>query len=259
MNLEPDSHNHSRAAAEPKLPLVGALTVGLIEDESSVRAVLCRYLVAAGMKPAPFTRSHQVLEQIAVNRLDMLLVDIGLDDENGIDLIRQVRLISTLPIIIISGYCNSATVAEGLNAGADDYQRKPIAFDELAARISSVLRRHESSKPVENAIKGYRVGHVDIDFRTRSARSDLGKSDFTELEMQILTRLLQTPGKTLCRNALSRELFGKSWDPGTRALDVHMTRIRKKLSIAGAPDKLIMTQRNKGYALHPIVEIVRKS
>lgn len=259
MNFRPNLHNPSPIAAETKLPPVDALNVGVIEDDASVRAVLCHYLVTAGMNPVPFTRSHQVLEKISVNQLDMLLVDIGLDDENGIELIRQVRLISALPVIIISGYCDSATVAEGLNAGADDYQRKPIAFDELTARISSVLRRHETSRPVENTIKGYRVGHIDIDFRTRSASSDLGRSDFTELEMQILTRLLQTPGKTLCRNVLSRELFGKSWDPGNRALDVHMTRIRKKLSIAGAPSKLIMTQRNKGYALHPIVEIVRKS
>jgi two-component system response regulator CpxR len=170
-----------------------------------------------------------------------------------------VRLISTLPIIIISGYCDSATVAEGLNAGADDYQRKPIAFDELAARIHSVLRRRQPSMPQENSIKGYRVGHVVIDFRTRCAQSRSGSSDFTELEMHILARLLQSPGKTLSRDALSRELFGNGWDPSTRALDVHMTRIRKKLSIAGAPDKLIMTRRTQGYTLHPIVEIVRQS
>jgi DNA-binding response OmpR family regulator len=67
---------------------------------------------------------------------------------------------------------------------------------------------------------------------------------------------LQYPGRTLLRDALSRELFGTGWDPSTRALDVHMTRIRKKLSAAGAPDRLIMTLRNQGYALQPIVQIV---
>ena len=79
--------------------------------------------------------------------------------------------------------------------------------------------------------------------------------EFTELELQILSRFLQNPGKIFARDKLSRELFGPNWDPTTRALDVHMTRIRRKLCAAGAPENLIMTRRNIGYVLYPIVEI----
>ena len=235
-----------------------ALNVGVVEDDPLVRETLCRYLLGIGLRPVPFTRSRQVLEKITDNQLHLLLVDIGLGDENGLDLIRKTRMISSLPIIIVSGYCESKTVAEGLNAGADDYQRKPIAFDELAARISSVLRRHHQSMPEDRSIKGYLVGNVDIDFRTRTAQGPEGQSDFTELEMRIVARLLEYRGKTLSRSSLSRELFGGNCDPDTRALDVHMTRIRKKLSTAGAPAKLIMTRRNQGYELHPIVDITAK-
>lgn len=231
------------------------LNLGVIEDDPSVREAVCRQLLHIGLRPVPCMNSQQVLEHVAANRLHLLLVDIGLGDENGIELIRKVRMISGLPIIIISGYRDSRTVTEGLNAGADDYLRKPIAFDELAARIGSVLRRHQVPTPANEAIKGYLIGHVHVDFRTRTATGAKGQSDFTELEMQILARLLQHPGKTISRDSLSRELFGANWDPSTRALDVHMTRIRKKLSASGAPDKLIMTRRNLGYELHPIVEI----
>jgi len=256
MYSQPEKHASPTAAMQTNPSPNGILNVGVIEDDAAVREVVCRHLLGAGLRPIPFTRSHQVLEQIEANRLHLLLVDIGLGDENGIDLIRQARMISALPIIIISGYCDSTTVAEGLNAGADDYQRKPIAFEELSARIRSVMRRHQSSTDDDKAIKGYWVGSVHVDFRTRTATGKGGQSEFTELEMQILARLLQYPGRTLLRDALSRELFGTGWDPSTRALDVHMTRIRKKLSTAGAPDKLIMTRRNQGYALQPIVQIV---
>jgi len=242
--------------SNPEISSVGVLNVGVIEDDTGVREVICRHLLGAGMRPFPFNQCHQVLEHVEANRLHLLLVDIGLGDENGIDLIRQVRMISTLPIIIVSSYGESSTVTEGLNAGADDFQRKPIAFDELGARIRSVLRRHMSVMSVDNSVKGYVIGDVRIDLRTRSATGPRAQSDFTELEMQILSRLLQNAGKTLSRDSISRELFGSGWDPGARALDVHMTRIRKKLSFAGVPDKLIMTRRNQGYELHPIVDIV---
>lgn len=232
------------------------LNVGVIEDDTGVREVICRHLLGAGMRPIPFNQCQQVLEQVEANRLHLLLVDIGLGDENGIDLIRRVRMISTLPIIIVSGHGESAMVTEGLNAGADDYQRKPIAFDELGARIRSVLRRHLSLMSADKAVKGYMIGNIRVDLRTRTATGPRVQSDFTELEMQILSRLLQNAGKTLSRDSISRELFGSDWDPGARALDVHMTRIRKKLSLAGVPDKIIMTRRNQGYELHPIVDIV---
>jgi DNA-binding response OmpR family regulator len=249
------SHNPAQPGAHPGHSSEPSFNIGVIDDDPRVLETVCRHLLSAGLRPLPCTQSPQIMELVQAKRLHLLLVDIGLGDENGIDLIRRVRTISTLPIIIISGYCESATVAQGLNAGADDYQRKPLAFDELTARIHSVLRRHPSPVPSENVVKGYRIGKVHVDFRTRTAKGAAGESDFTELEMQIIARLLQSPGKTLSRDALSRELFGPGWDPSTRALDVHMTRIRRKLSAAGAPEKLIMTRRNMGYELHPIVEI----
>ena len=231
------------------------LNVGVIEDDPSVRIAVCQLLLGMGLAPIPCTQSRQVMDYIVANRLHLLLVDIGLTDENGIDLIRKVRTISTIPVIIISGYCGSNTVAEGLNAGADDYQRKPIAFDELSARIDSVLRRHQATAPAKYAVKGYVIGPVHLDFRTRTATGARAPLEFTELELQILARFLQHPGKIFARDKLSRELFGPNWDPTTRALDVHMTRIRRKLSAAGAPENLIMTRRNIGYVLYPIVEI----
>jgi len=255
MNSTAPHPGHLEATAGSTRPPGNTLAIGVIEDDPSVREAVCRHLLSSGLKPMPCTQSLQVLDHVVANRLDLLLVDIGLGDENGIDLIRKVRMISALPIIIISGHGDSKTVVEGLNAGADDYQRKPIAFDELAARISSVLRRHQTADSTDNAVKGYVIGPVRVDLRTRTASGARGNSDFTELEMQILCRLLQRPGKTISRDSLSRELLGANWDPNTRALDVHMTRIRKKLSAAGAPDKLIMTRRNLGYELHPIVEI----
>ncbi|MEY4598839.1 MAG: hypothetical protein RLZZ445_1636 [Pseudomonadota bacterium] len=249
--------NPAQRNADSRQPSHPAFNIGVIDDDPRVLEAVCHHLLSAGLRPLSCTESPQVMELVHARRLHLLLVDIGLGDDNGIDLIRRVRTISTIPIIIISGYCESAMVAEGLNAGADDYQRKPLAFDELTARIQSVLRRHPSSIPAENVFKGYRIGNVKVDFRTRTAKGTAGESSFTELEIQIFARLLQSPGKTLTREALSHELFGPGWDPSARTLDVHMTRIRRKLSAAGAPEKLIMTRRNMGYELHPIVKITR--
>jgi two-component system OmpR family response regulator len=189
---------------------------------------------------------------------DLVVLDRGLPDGEGLDAVAELRASEGRPrILVLTARDTVSERVSGLDAGADDYQRKPLAFDELTARIQSVLRRHPSPTPEKNVIKGYRIGDVHVDFRTRTAKGAAGESDFTELEMQIIARLLQSPGKTLSRDALSRELFGLGWDPSTRALDVHMTRIRRKLSTAGAPEKLIMTRRNMGYELHPIVEITK--
>ena len=198
------------------------------------------------------------LAEVAQRRPSLIILDIWLMGSklDGLDLLNVIKeQHPEVPVIIISGYCGSKTVAEGLNAGADDYQRKPIAFDELAARIDSVLRRHQATAPAKYAVKGYVIGQVHLDFRTRTATGARGPLEFTELELQILSRFLQNPGKIFARDKLSRELFGPNWDPTTRALDVHMTRIRRKLCAAGAPENLIMTRRNIGYVLYPIVEI----
>ena len=224
--------------------------IGVLEDEPVTCILLSRTLreefdVFFADSGASLCRS------LIVDRLDLLLLDILLPEENGIAIAGAIRARSSVAIILVSGMSSAEAMVAGLNVGVDDYVTKPFNAEVLRARIRSVLRRtREGRVPGEVNPGRIRIGNVEIDIWSRtSVLSDGRVCRFTEKELQLLLALLCRPGQVVDRNSLSRLLSGQDWSPQSRGLDVHISHLRKKLSELCGRHDLIVSYRGAGYAL----------
>jgi Response regulators consisting of a CheY-like receiver domain and a winged-helix DNA-binding domain len=226
-----------------------SVTVGVLEDEKYVRDIICRFLLAERMEPRDLQNGAAAHNAALKRNIDLLLIDLGLGAEDGIDIIRRVRAVSTVSIIVVSGRADISSVAGGLDAGADDFVRKPIAFEELGARIRSVLRRRVALPPAEMAAAAVTIGKVRFALADNEVVGPEGRVRLTEREVLILSHLLRNRGNPVSRELLSRALQGHGWDPTNRTLDVHIANIRAKLVSAGGVATMVRTRRNLGYQL----------
>lgn len=225
------------------------LRVGILEDERHVREILCRYLRAEEMEPLQ-PKTGAIAERMVANaEVDLLLVDLDLGREDGVKIIRRIRAISSVPIIIVSGRTETESVSGGLDAGADDYLRKPIIFEELGARIRSVMRRKTPALPTVIVPPSLDTGDIKINLANKQIVGPLGTQVITEREVLILSQLMRNGGNPVSRDMLSRNLQGHIWDPGNRTLDVHIANIRRKVMRVGGPEGIIRTRRNLGYQI----------
>lgn len=225
------------------------LRVGVLEDERHVREIICRFLRAQHMEPHPYATGAPACQAALSGQLDLMLVDLGLGNEDGIDIIRRIRASSPMPMIIVSGRAEISMVSAGLDAGADDYVRKPIAFEELGARIRSVMRRKPVEATQSPSMRELKIGMITVDLSSREAIGPEGSCALTERELLILAQLARQPGRPVSRDSMCRSLLGHDWDPTNRILDVHISNIRSKLEQIGAPKWVIRTRRNAGYEI----------
>ena len=215
-----------------------------------MRELICRFLTAERLVPHPLATGTDALNAVLEERINVLLVDLGLGTENGIDIVRRVRARSQIPIIVVSGWSEVAHVTAALDAGADDYVRKPVPFDELAARLRSVWRRKGSvTASTGEAPATVHAGDLTVDLASNTATGSHGSEHLTERESLIFALLARNPGRPVTRDFMCRSLLGEGWQPTNRLLDVHISNLRTKLERAGAPKWLIRTRRNVGYEL----------
>lgn len=253
----PSGDTLNNQTPEPGGPLLPAdvlsttsMRVGILEDEKHAREIIARFLLSEHLNPRELTSGNAARTAVLNGEVDLLLIDLGLGKEDGVDIIRRIRAFSAVPIIVVSGRTETSMIAAGLDAGADDYVRKPIAFEELGARIRSVARRKLApTVPEETATPAVTLGDVTVDLTNNELRGPGGKARLTERESQILSHLLRNRGNPVSREVLSRALVGHGWDPTNRTLDVHVANIRTKLVSVGAPATLVRTRRNLGYQL----------
>lgn len=224
--------------------------VGILEDDPQVRKIVIRFLQANHFVVERMRDGAQALSAVADHSIDLLLLDLGLPGEDGIDILTRLRGASRLPVLIISGRSETFAIARGLDAGADDYITKPIAFEELGARLRSVLRRASATaRPDKQHVGPLHFGPVQIDIEHRKIMSQDGVTTLTAREAQLLALLLHADGKPVSRAALTRATVGLAWEISLRSLDVHVSNIRRKLSEAGVTGDPIQTVRNVGYRL----------
>ena len=225
--------------------------VGILEDDRFVREVLTRFLKSMRAEVVAFVNGRQAIKAVMDHEIDMILVDLGLPNEDGLDVIRNIRIVSKLPILIVSGRVEAPAITAGLDAGADDYVRKPISFEELGARIRAVLRRigqaESGQVPAAEGSMELAVDNIRLDSISFTLHGPDGHNKLTELEARLLSMILRHQGKVVTRDQICRALWGTPWDPSNRTLDVHMSHIRKKLSQVGARSELIRAKRNNGY------------
>lgn len=216
----------------------------VVEDDPAVVQPLVEGLVRNGFEVEHVGYASQVIPAIlSMAGIDVVLLDLGLPDGDGLDVLRDIRRISDVPVIIATARGDETDRIVGLELGADDYVVKPFSVRELAARIRAVGRRRR----VERTSEG---GRVVINRSHRTASVDGNSIDLTTKEFDLLAVLAEEPGRAVPR----QELFSRVWDPvwiGTgKTLDVHIASLRKKL---GDPD-LVETVRGVGYRLADISE-----
>jgi len=209
----------------------------LVEDDDRVVAALLPALQRAHLQ---VRRVATAAEAIALYRqADLVLLDMGLPDQDGLALARQIRETSEVPIIAVTARREEASVVSALRAGVDDYVTKPYRRAELMARIDAVMRRF-GQRPVELVSE---LGDITLDHGTREASVAGVPVVLARKEFDLLSMLVQGKGDAVTREALMQGIWDTSWVGASRTLDVHVSSLRSKL---GRPE-LIETVRGVGY------------
>lgn len=219
----------------------------LIEDEPQMRRFLRSALGAADVQLVEAATAREGLAQAAGRRPDVVLLDLGLPDQDGIDVARQLREWSAVPVIVLSARGREQDKVAALDAGADDYLTKPFGVDELMARIRVALR-HQAMRPGQPE-PVFEARGVRVDLAARSVTRDGREVSLTPTEYRLLSVLVKHAGKVLTHRQLLKEVWGPGAQAQSHYLRVYINQLRQKLERdPGRPD-LIRTELGVGYRL----------
>ena len=218
----------------------------LVEDEPGIRGVVRLMLQSANYRVVEADTAARAEIEARTHRPDLLIVDLGLPDGDGLDVIRRVRAWSPVPIIVLSARTMEEQKVAALDAGADDYVAKPFGSPELLARVRAALRRSVRS---EAAMAQLFVGRAEVDLTRRTARSPGGELHLTPLEYRVLECLARNPGMIVTQRQLLREAWGPDRAGDTRSLRVCIRNLRAKLEPDPSRPKHIVTEAGLGYRL----------
>jgi two-component system, OmpR family, response regulator RegX3 len=210
----------------------------IVEDEDSIAEPLAEGLRREGFDVA---RAATGTDALAAAPVDVVLLDLRLPDRDGLDVCRELRARSAVPIIVVTARGEEADRVVGLELGADDYVVKPFGLRELIARIRAVTRRTRGEH--EGAV--LRSGDLEVDTRSRRASVTGRELDLTPKEFDLLAALARDPGAVLSRRRLLEDVWETSWYGSTKTIDVHVAALRRKL---GDP-AWIETVRGVGFRL----------
>ncbi len=220
----------------------------LVEDEKQIRKFLRTSLESEGFTVYAADGGRQGLVEAATRKPDLLILDLGLPDVDGVDVIRDLRAWSDVPIIVLSARTGEAAKIDALDAGADDYLTKPFGVGELLARIRVVLRRF-STLPGDCDRGDFRFGSVHVDFHKRRVFRAGAEIHLTATEYRLLGMLIRNAGKVLTHRQLLREVWGPAHIESSHYLRTYMAHLRQKLESDPARPKHLITETGVGYRL----------
>jgi two-component system KDP operon response regulator KdpE len=232
-------------AAEPHRP---ASTVLVVEDDGETRAALTRELGRRGYRVDEAADGRIALERWEARRPDVVLLDLGLPDMDGLDVIRRIRREASTPIVILSGRYLEREKVEALERGADDYVTKPFGVEELHARLRVALRH--AAGPSADGSGRISTGPLDFDPVAHAVRVAGVAVDLTPREFEILRVLLTNAGRLVTKGRLLRAVWGEAYRGEDSYVYVHVSQLRRKLAAAdpsGALRDLIVTEPGVGY------------
>ncbi len=225
------------------------MRVLVVDDEPQILRALRINLQARQFDVITAADGATALDAAKTHRPDLLILDLGLPDIDGVDVIRSLRAWTDVPIIVLSGRAGSTDKIIALNAGADDYVTKPFNIEELVARMNALSRRRRPESANDEPVK---IGDhiVDLEHRTVYSR-DGDRVHLTKTEWELLAILVRNPGKLVSQRRLLHDVWGPTYVKETHYLRQYMAQLRKKLEPDPTRPRHLLTEPGMGYRLMP--------
>jgi two-component system KDP operon response regulator KdpE len=226
----------------------GNLQVLVVEDEAQMRRFLRTSLPAHGYVLFEAPTGQDAIVQAGTRNPDIILLDLGLPDLDGVEVTKRLREFSKAAIIVLSARGQERDKVNALDAGADDYLTKPFGLSELLARMR-VACRHIEGRSDEKAVPIFSVGNLRVDRGSRQVSVDNREVHLTPIEYKLLTALVRNAGRVVTHQQLLKEAWGQKYATQTAYLHVYMGHLRAKLEAEAARPKLLLTEPGVGYRL----------
>ena len=223
-------------------------TILVVEDEPQIRRFVRSALESEGCHVHEAESAHRGLIEAGTRKPDLVILDLGLPDRDGVEVIRDLRAWTDLPIIVLSARAQEAHKINALDSGADDYLTKPFGVGELMARIRAALRRRATVAAGKEAHE-FRFGEVKVDLLKRRVYRLEQEVHLTSIEYRLLTVLIRNAGKVLTHRYLLKEVWGPSQVESSHYLRTYMAHLRQKLESDPAQPKHLITETGVGYRL----------
>ncbi len=226
----------------------GGSVVLVIEDDAQIRRFLRVTLGNHGYRLFEATTGEAGLVEAATRQPDIVILDLGLPDVDGLDVIGRLREWTTLPIIVLSARGQERDKIAALDAGADDYVSKPFGVGELLARMRAALR-HATRNPDDVGESTFSIGELHVDLPKRQVSVARNQVHLTPIEYRLLTTLIRHAGKVLTHRQLLLEVWGPPYADQAHYLRVYMAQLRRKLEVDPARPRYLLTEPGVGYRL----------
>jgi two-component system, OmpR family, KDP operon response regulator KdpE len=215
-----------------------------VDDEPQILRGLRLILSNAGYRVQTVETKAEALDALAVRPADAMVLDLVLPDGTGVEVCKEVRRWSNLPIVVLSAVGDEREKVRALDAGADDYVTKPFGVDELLARLRAVLRRRpDGADPIVS------VGDLEIDLAARAVSSDGEPVHLTPIEFDLIRVLAEHQGRLITHRQLLHEVWGPGYETETHYLRVHIAHIRSKIERDPSRPRYVTTEPGVGYRL----------
>jgi two-component system, OmpR family, alkaline phosphatase synthesis response regulator PhoP len=221
-------------------------TVLVVDDEMKITRLIRDYLEQAGFFVATAPDGQAAIASARQLKPDLIVLDLGLPNIDGLDVIRALRKVSNVPVVIVTARADEADRVVGLELGADDYIVKPFSPKELVARVRAVLRRFDAARLGAEII---RAGSIALDLPRREVRVDDRVVDLTATEFDLLHALARQPGRVFTRGQLLEAIHGVAFESYERAIDAHVKNLRRKLEPEPQHPRILLTVHGVGYKL----------
>jgi DNA-binding response OmpR family regulator len=219
----------------------------LIDDDVELCAMLTEYLGRYGFRVRPVHRGDTGLKAALEKSYALVLLDVMLPGMDGFEVLRRIRAESQVSVLLLTARGEDVDRIVGLEIGADDYLPKPFNPRELLARIKAILRRSQTAAPAQEQSL-LRVDGLELNRAARTVMDEGKRIELTDVEFALLEALMRAPGKVVAREEISESVLGRKFHPFDRSLDMHVSRLRKKLGERGGEER-VKTIRGSGYQL----------
>ncbi len=220
-------------------------SVLLIEDDPDLRRLVAQALAGVGHHVESASTAMEALKVVPGGTYDLIILDLGLPDLDGTDLLRMIRAVSQVPVIVATARGADEVVVATLDAGADDYLVKPFSVQQLQARVRAVLRRLEGSAGDAALV----VGELSLDVASREARLAGELLDLSPKEFDLLKMLAERRGEVVTKREMLAEVWRQPYGGGDRTVDVHLSWLRKKLGESASDPRYLRTVHGVGVKL----------